>query len=236
MIVIPAVDIKEGRCVQLVEGEPGTGGEYGDPVRASLRWEEKGASCLHLIDLDAAMEEGGNLNKIAEILANVSMEVQVGGGIRNLERGFELLGIGANRVILGTVAFENPEIVRNFVEKAGSDSVMVAMDIKEGKVMVRGWKEELDRDAIEMAEKFEEMDVGSFLFTNVDIEGQMTGLDVESIREITRALEAPVIVAGGVKSLKDVKKAREAGATGLVIGTALYEGKISLEEAMEVAK
>lgn len=236
MIVIPAVDIKGGRCVQLVKGEPGTGGEYGDPVRASLRWEGKGASCLHLIDLDAAMEEGENLNKIAEILANVTIEVQVGGGIRNLERGFELLGIGADRVILGTVAFENPEIVREFVEKAGSDSVMIAMDIKEEKVMVKGWREESEKDAIEMAGKFDEMDVGSLLFTNVDIEGQMTGIDVESIKKITRAVETPVIVAGGVKSLEDVKKAREAGATGLVIGTALYEGMISLKEALEVAK
>ncbi len=236
MLVIPAVDIKEGKCVQLVEGEPGTGGKYGDPVRASLRWEEEGASCLHLVDLDAAMEEGENLNKIAEILANVGIEVQVGGGIRGLEKGFELLGIGADRVILGTVAFEDPEIVREFVEKGGTDSVMVAMDIKEGKVMVRGWKEESEKDAIEMAKKFEEIGVGSFLFTNVDIEGQMTGIDVESIKKIVRAVEIPVIVAGGVKSLEDVKKAREAGASGIVIGTALYEGEVSLEEAMEVAK
>lgn len=236
MLVIPSVDIRKGKCVQLVGGTPGTGKEYGDPVQASLRWEEAGATCIHVVDLDAAMEEGDNLEKVAEILANVSIDVQVSGGIRDVGRGCELLSNGADRIILGTAAFENPEVLRGLIEKTGSESVMVALDVKKGQIAVEGWKEESEKDVIEMAKKFEDMGVGGFLFTNVDVEGQMAGVDPEPIRELVNLVETPVVAAGGVKSIQDVKKAKEAGAAALVIGTALYEKKISLKEAMEVAK
>lgn len=234
MIVIPAVDIRGGKCVQLVGGEPGTGNEYGSPVEAALRWEEKGASGLHVVDLDAAMNEGENMEEVAEILANVSLDVQVSGGIRSIEKACELLGIGADRVILGTAAFENPALAADLIEKSGSDSVFVALDVKKGKIAVEGWKERAEEDVTEMAKKFEKMGVGGFLFTNVDVEGQMTGLNPEPIRELVSMLDSPVIAAGGVRSLEDVKKAREAGAAALVIGTALYEEELSLEEVMEV--
>lgn len=236
MFVIPSVDIRKGKCVQLVGGEPGTGKEYGDPVQASLRWEENEATCIHVVDLDAAMGEGDNLEKVAEILANVMIDVQVSGGIRDVERGCELLGNGADRIVLGTAAFENPGVLRDLIEKAGSESVIVALDVKGGQIAVEGWKEESEKDVIKMTKKFEDMGVGGFLFTNVDVEGQMSGIDPEPIKELVDLVEIPVIAAGGVKSIQDVKKAKEAGAAALVIGTALYEGNISLKEAMDVAK
>lgn len=235
MLVIPAVDIRGGECVQLVGGKSSTGGEYGDPVRSAIRWEEEGASCIHVVDLDAAMGEGDNLGKVAEILANVNTEVQVGGGIRTVERGCEILGIGADRIILGTAAAENPDILRKLVEKAGSESVMAALDVRDNKLAVEGWKEEVGENFLERAKKLEGMGVGGFLFTNVNVEGKMTGLNPEPIRELVDSVETPVIAAGGVKSISDVRKAKEAGASGLVIGTALYEGEISLGEAMEVS-
>lgn len=235
MLVIPAVDIKDGKSVQLIGGKSGTGWEYGDPVESALRWEEEGASCLHLVDLDAAMGTGDNFSKIFEVLSNVVLDVQVSGGIRSLERAFEVLGDGADRVILGTAAFEDPNMVKELVEKAGSERVMVAFDVKKNNIAVEGWKEEAENDVVEMAKKFEEIGVGGFLFTNVDIEGRMSGLDPKPIKKLVSLVSVPVIAAGGVKSVRDVRKAREAGASGLVIGTALYQGKVSLKEAMEVS-
>ncbi len=236
MLVIPAVDIMESKCVQLVGGKPGTGHEYGDPVKAAMEWEDKGAEYLHVVDLDAAMGSGENFNKIAEILANISIGVQVSGGIRSVDKGCELIGIGADRIILGTAAFKNQEILEELVEKTGSERVLVALDVKNGMIAVEGWKEKADDDVLKIAKKFEEIGVGGFLFTNVDVEGKMSGLDPEPIKELVDFVNVPVVAAGGVKSIEDVKKAKEAGAAALVIGTGLYEGRLTLEKAMEVAR
>lgn len=235
MLVIPAVDIRNGKCVQLVGGEPGTDRYYGDPVEAAINWEERGAECVHVIDLDAAMGEGDNLEKVAEILANLTIEVQVGGGIRSTERAFELLGIGADRIIIGTAAFKSPEILGEIVKKSSPESVIVAMDVKEGEIAVEGWKEKTGKDLFETAKEFERKGIGGLLFTNIDVEGKMTGLDIKTLEKLIDIIDIPVIAAGGVKSLEDVKDARDVGASGLVIGTALYEEKVSLEEAMEVS-
>ncbi len=235
MQVIPAVDIRGGKCVQLVGGKPGTGKEHGDPVRSSLEWQRRGASWLHVVDLDAAMGEGdGNLEKIEEILEKLSIKVQVGGGIRSVDKALKILGLGAERIIMGTAAFKSPDTVREVVERVGSDKLIVALDVRGGKIAVEGWRETSETDPVEMAKNFEDMGVGGFLFTNIDVEGKMTGLDTKVIKRLTGSVSVPVMVAGGVKSISDVRKAREAGASGLVIGTALYEGKISLEKAMEV--
>ena len=138
MLVIPSVDIRQGRCVQLVGGRPETEQVYGDPVELAQRWVAEGARHLHVIDLDAAMGTGDNFVKVAEVLASVRMGVQVGGGIRSLERACELLGIGASRVILGTAAVRNPELVRKLVGLAGGEKVMVALDSRSGKVAIEG--------------------------------------------------------------------------------------------------
>lgn len=235
MFVIPAVDIKDGKCVQLVGGEPGTGFEYGDPVNAALEWEERGAEFLHLIDLDGAMDEGDNLEKIAEILANVNICVQVGGGIRTIEKACELLGIGADRVILGTAALEDPGLVEDLTEKASRGSVIVALDVKKGKVASEGWKNKTEMEFIDMAKMFEERGAGYILFTNIDVEGKMSGIDPEPIEKIVGSVDIPIIASGGVSSLDDVKRIKKAGASAVVIGTALYEGKLIFEEAVEVA-
>ena len=236
MLVVPSVDIQGGRCVQLVGGRPGTGKAYGSPVEAAQRWVAEGAGYLHLIDLDAAMGSGDNFRKVAEVLAGISIGAEVGGGIRSAERACELLGIGADRVILGTAAVKNLQLVRDLVELAGSARVMVALDTKAGKVAIEGWRTRTEMSAVELAKDFERIGVGSILFTSVDVEGSMKGLDVKAIQGLTRAVKVPVFVAGGVASLDDVLLARDAGAAGLVIGMALYEGKFTLKQAMEVAE
>ncbi len=236
MLVIPAVDIRQGRCVQLVGGRPEAEKAYGSPVAAALRWMEQGARYLHVVDLDAAMGTGDNLSTVAEILANIRIDAEVGGGIRSIGRASEVLAMGADRIILGTAAIKNPELISELVERVGSERVMVALDARAGKVVVEGWRAQTQNTVIDMARKFQQMGVGSLLFTNVDVEGQMRGAAVDAIRELVQSVKLPVIAAGGVASLDDVRAVRDTGAAGLVIGTALYEGKFSLKEAMEVAR
>lgn len=236
MLVVPSVDIRKGRCVQLVGGRPETEKVYGDPLEAAQRWITEGARYLHVIDLDAAMGTGDNFNKISEVLANVNVGVQVGGGIRSVERASEFLGIGADRIILSTIAMEEPELVRELVELAGGARVMAAVDAISGKVVIRGWRTPTQKSAVDAAKQLERMGVGSLLYTNVDVEGRMAGVAARAIRELVQAVKIPVFAAGGVASIEDVKVAREAGAAGLVIGMAFYERKLTFRQAMEVAE
>lgn len=221
--------------MQLVGGRPGSERVYGDPVEQAQRWIAQGAGYLHVVDLDAAMGTGDNFGRVAEVLANVRVGVEVGGGIRTLERAGELLGIGADRVILGTAAFRNPELVRDLVELAGGERVMVALDSRSGKVTIEGWRTQTEMTAIQLAKKFEGMGVGALLYTCVDVEGKMCGIAAREIRELVSAVKVPVFASGGVGTLGDVRAARDAGAAGLIIGMALYERRFTLREAMEVA-
>lgn len=234
-MVVPSVDIRRGRCVQMVGGRTDTERVYGDPVEIAQRWVGEGAGCLHIVDLDAAMGVGDNFLTVAEVIASVGVKVQVGGGIRTFERANELLGIGTDRVILGTAAVRSPELVKQLVEMAGGDRVMVALDSRSGLVAVEGWKEQTERTVIELAAEFEKMGVGSILFTNVDVEGSMRGVAELEVMRLVRGVGLPVFAAGGVGSLEDVRIVRDAGAAGVIIGMALYEGRFTLKQAMEVA-
>ena len=234
--MIPSVDIRRGRCVQLVGGRPETERVYGSPVEMAQRWAAEGAVYLHLVDLDAAMGVGENFGTIAEVLANVRVCTQVGGGIRSRERACELLGIGAYRVILGTAAVRRPELVSELVEMAGGERVMVALDARGGKVVVEGWKKRTEEPVLELARRFERMGVGSLLFTDVESEGRMAGVAAGAIAELVRVVKIPVFAAGGVASLDDIRVAKEAGAAGVVVGMALYERKFTLRRAMEAAE
>jgi phosphoribosylformimino-5-aminoimidazole carboxamide ribotide isomerase len=236
MLVVPSVDILDGECVQLVGGKPGTGKSYGSPIVAAQRWVKEGASYLHIIDLNAAMGAGDNLDLIRKLLSEVNVKAQVGGGIRSLEKAMNLLRWGADKVIFGTAAIQCPTIVKEAIELVGGERVMVALDVRGGKLSIEGWRTQVEYSIIELAKKFEVMGVGSLLFTNVDVEGKMRGIPTDMIRTILRSVKIPLFVAGGVASLEDVRAVRDAGAAGLVIGRALYEGKIKLKQATEVAK
>ncbi len=229
--VFPAVDVKDGAVVQLVGGERGTGKEYGDPVAAARRWVEAGARTLHLIDLDGAFEgERKNADAVAAILDAVDIEVQLGGGIRTRADARSLLEQGIDRVILGTAAVEDPSIVDDLSDDY-PDGVMVSLDASDGKVVVAGWTQGTDLDPAEAAARYESLGAAAILFTNVDVEGRLEGIKTEPIERVTDAVDIPVVASGGVATIDDIKTIKGAGASAVVVGTALYEGRFTLREA-----
>jgi phosphoribosylformimino-5-aminoimidazole carboxamide ribotide isomerase len=232
--VVPAVDMQDGQVVQLVGGERGTGTEYGDPVEAAERWVDAGAETLHLVDLDGAFEgERGNAPAVEAILDAVDTDVQLGGGIRTVEDATDLLELGVDRVILGTAAVENPDIVADISEEYPG-TVMVSLDAKGGEVVVSGWTEGTGLDPAEAAARYEELGAGAILFTDVDVEGQLEGIRRDPVERVVEAVDIPVVASGGVATLDDVRALKEVGAAAVVVGTALYEGRFTLEEAMAV--
>jgi phosphoribosylformimino-5-aminoimidazole carboxamide ribotide isomerase len=230
--VIPAVDMQDGQVVQLVGGERGTGKTYGDPVEAAQRWVEAGAETLHLVDLDGAFEgERANADAIDAVLDAVDVDVQLGGGIRTAEGAIDLLDRGVDRVILGTAAVENPEIVEE-ISEAHPGSVLVSLDAKDGEVVVSGWTEGTGLDPAEAASRYADLGAGGILFTDVDVEGQLEGVRTEPVRRVVETVDIPVIASGGVATIDDVRALRDAGAAAVVVGSALYEGEFTLEEAI----
>ncbi len=235
--VIPAVDVQDGEVVQLVGGERGTGKRYGDPVAAAERWTEAGASTLHLVDLDGAFEgERVNADAIEAVVeaGDDGIGLQLGGGIRTADGARDLLDLGLDRVILGTAAVETPEIVAE-IDDTHPGSVVVSLDAKDGEVVVSGWTEGTGLDPAEAATRYEELGAGAILFTNVDVEGRLEGIDRDAVAAVVDAVDVPVIASGGVASVADVVELKRAGAGAVVVGTALYEGRFTLSEAQAAA-
>jgi len=231
--VIPAVDVQNGEVVQLVAGERGTEKRYGEPRAAADQWLDQGAETLHLVDLDGAFE-GERVNSAAfeTIIDSADVDLQLGGGIRTAADAFELLDMGLDRVILGTAAVETPEIVGEISEQYPG-TVMVSLDAKDGEVVVSGWTESTGLDPAEAAGRYEDLGAGAILFTNVDVEGQLEGVDTELVSRVCEAVEVPVVASGGVATINDVLALKKAGAAAVVVGTALYEGAFTLEAAIE---
>jgi phosphoribosylformimino-5-aminoimidazole carboxamide ribotide isomerase len=235
--VIPAVDVQDGQVVQLVGGERGTGKRYGDPVEAAERWVDAGARTLHLVDLDGAFEgERANAPAIERVVEAVGdgTGVQVGGGIRTPEDARSLLDSGVDRIILGTAAVEEPDVVAE-ISETHPESVLVSLDARDGEVVVSGWTEGTGLDPAEAAARYEGLGAGGILFTDVDVEGQLEGVRTEPVRRVVEATSIPVVASGGVASVEDVRALADAGAAAVVVGTALYEGRFTLREAQEAA-
>ncbi len=234
--VIPAVDIQDETVVQLVGGERGTERVYGEPVEAAERWVDAGARTLHLVDLDGAFEgERQNAETIERIVEAVDIPVQLGGGIRTPEDALSLIDRGVERVILGTASIENPEIVTQ-ISNTHPESVMVSLDAKDEEVVVSGWTESTGIEPAEAAVEYEERGAGAILFTDVDVEGRLEGVQTDPVTRITEAVSIPVVASGGVATLDDVRALRDAGASAVVVGSALYEGRFTLEETFEITK
>jgi phosphoribosylformimino-5-aminoimidazole carboxamide ribotide isomerase len=231
--VIPAVDMQDGEVVQLVGGERGTETTYGDPVDAAQEWVEAGADTLHLVDLDGAFDgERANADAIEAIVDAVDADLQLGGGIRTADDARRLLDRGIDRVILGTAAVETPDIVGE-IDDTHPGTVVVSLDAKDGEVVVSGWQEGTGLDPVEAAQRYEELGAGAILFTNIDVEGQLEGVRTEPVERLADAVDIPVIASGGVATIEDVVALRDAGASAVVVGTALYEGNFTLAAAQD---
>jgi phosphoribosylformimino-5-aminoimidazole carboxamide ribotide isomerase len=230
--VIPAVDVQDGAVVQLVGGERESGREYGDPVAAAERWVAAGAHTLHLVDLDGAFDgERENAEAIERIVEAVDIPVQLGGGIRTAADARTLLDSGVERVILGTAAVESPDLVTE-INETHPGQVLVSLDAKGDEVVVSGWTEGTGMDPAEAAIEYAERGAGGILFTDVDVEGRLEGVDAERVRRVAEAVSIPVVASGGVGTVDDIRTLRAAGASAVVVGSALYEGRFTLEEAI----
>ena len=238
MLIIPAVDIKNGKCVQLVQGKPGTEQVViENPEIVAQDWENKGASILHVINLDGAFgNTSQNLEVVEKILDTVQIPVQLGGGIRTVQDAMDLLDIGVEKVILGTMAVENPETVEKLADEYGSNRIIVALDSKDSKVVIKGWMEKTEKSASELGVSLQKKGAGGILFTNVDVEGLMSGFDMDPLLKLLNAVDIPVIYSGGVTSLMDIENLSKTKTFGVVIGSALYKGKINFVDALKYQK
>lgn len=242
MRIFPAIDLKEGKAVRLLQGRMENATVYGEnPVEVALRFAEDGAEYLHIVDLDGAFAgKPVNDQVIQAIVGAVSMKVQTGGGIRTLERVEELLNFGVERVILGTIAVKNPELVKEAVRRFG-EHIVVGIDAKDGRVAVQGWAQETELSAEALGRAMREIGVKHVVYTDIARDGMLQGVNVKSTVQLAQATGLQVIASGGVASLEDIRDLAEEAARGVpiegaIIGKALYTGAISLKEALSLAR
>jgi phosphoribosylformimino-5-aminoimidazole carboxamide ribotide isomerase len=237
VILYPAIDIRGGRCVRLIEGDFARETAYdADPTNAARRWVDAGAEWLHVVDLDGAVE-GTPVNRdaVKRIRAAVAVPMQLGGGLRTLTDLEDLFAAGIDRAILGTVALRDPELVISAVARWG-DRIAVALDARDGKLATDGWLGQTEARAVEVAQKLATAKVRHFIFTDISRDGTLAGPNLESLAELVQAVEAGVIASGGISSLKDIEAAAQTGASGAIIGRALYDGRIDLAEAITATR
>lgn len=237
MLIIPAVDIRQGNCVMLQQGKIADETIYSkDPVFMAKLWKAKGAERLHVVDLDGSFSGNQSNNTIiGNICLSVDMPVQIGGGIRSMKRIDEIFTLGASYAILGTVAIYNPDVVRQAIEKYGSERIIVAVDIFEDKVAIGGWKEITPVTTLEMIDKLKNMGVKEIIYTDISKDGMLKGPNIDGLKKIAKASKMNVIASGGVTTIDDVKKIAKLeknGVIGAIVGKALYTEDFKLEEAI----
>ena len=233
MEIIPAVDIKGGKCVRLYQGDYSKETVFSeDPVAVALNWQAQGASRLHLVDLDgAASGEPLNIDVVEAIVKRVNLSVQLGGGIRDEATVAKLLAIGINRVILGTAAVENPKMVKRLCQKYG-DAIIVGIDARDGRAATHGWQKGTEVAALELGRSMADAGVRRIIYTDIKRDGTLTEPDFEAIAEMVRGLDLSVIAAGGISALDHLRKLKEVGVEGAILGRALYTGDINLRDAL----
>ncbi len=240
MVILPAIDLRRGRCVRLYQGDPEQEVVFGnDPVAIAREWVSQGAEWLHIVNLDGAFGQASdNLKMVEEIVTTVDARVQFGGGLRSLDDIERMLRTGVARAIVGTLAITAPQVVAEAVRRFGGERVAVGIDAREGRVATHGWQETSEVDVMVLAERVMALGVKRVVYTDIARDGTMRGPDVAGTRRLAAETGLKVIASGGVASINDVKalKAQErVGVEGIIIGQALYTGAIDLEEAIEVA-
>jgi phosphoribosylformimino-5-aminoimidazole carboxamide ribotide isomerase len=240
MLVIPAIDLKDGQCVRLYQGDMNQATVYSDdPVATALRWQSAGAERLHVVDLDGAVSGSGvNTAVIGHICRSLTIPVQVGGGIRTLEAIERLLFLGVKRVILGTVAHRDPEVVAAACQRFPGQ-ITVGIDARGGKVAVQGWTETTTLDAIDLAQQCAQLGVSEIVYTDIARDGTEQGVNLEATLALAQAIPLPVLASGGVATLRDIQRLAQfesRGISGVIVGRALYTGAVNLAEAILVGK
>lgn len=237
MIILPAIDIKDGRCVRLTQGRMDAETVYSnDPTEVAKRWESLGAGIIHLVDLNGAIEGNAmNFEVIKRIKESVSIPVQIGGGIRDEKTAaIYLEDVGVKRVIIGTAAYEDPEFLKTLTRRYPG-RIAVGIDAKDGRVAIKGWVTVTDERAVTLARRLEGIGVASIIYTDISRDGMLCGPNVEATREMAEAVEIPVIASGGISSIKDIESYRGVQLEGIIIGKALYTGSIDLRDAVAAA-
>lgn len=231
MEVWAAIDLLRGKVVTLAQGDASRRTVWKEePTELARRWEKEGADGIHIVDLDAAFGTGSNQKIVESIVKRAKTRVQVGGGVRSEERVERLLDLGADRVILGTLAYKEPGTLLKLLEKFRSEKIVVAADYKKGKVVSGGWKDDEGVSVLKAARKFEAVGVKNVLVTAVGRDGMGRGPDVVTVRKVCASTEVRVLASGGIRNERDVEALRGAGAGGAVLGRALYEGTIKMGE------
>lgn len=240
MLVIPAIDLKGGQCVRLYQGDMDRATVYSDdPIATALKWQNEGAERLHVVDLDGAIS-GASVNTpvIQQICQTLTIPVQVGGGIRTLDAVEHLLTHGVSRVILGTVAYRQPDVVATACQRFPG-RITVGIDARAGRVAIQGWTEATELDAITLAKRCADMGVSEIVYTDIARDGTEQGVNLDATLTLAQAVSLPVIASGGVANLQDIERLaplHQEGIAGVIVGRALYTGAVQLAEAIAVAK
>ena len=235
MKVIPAIDLMDGKVVRLYKGDPKQKTVYSDnPIEIAKKWERNGADMLHIVDLDATLGIGSNLPVIKKIIENISIPIEVAGGLRNESVITDVAKI-SHRIVLGTLAFTDKNLLRNLLEKLGSDKIVISVDHKDGEIVIHGWQKGTGIKLIDAIKEFLEMGFTEFLLTNVNRDGTLEGPDLEFLDIACNLENTNVIASGGISNFKDIQDVKDKNSFGVILGKALYENKISIEEVKKIS-
>ncbi|KAG0512279.1 MAG: 1-(5-phosphoribosyl)-5-[(5-phosphoribosylamino)methylideneamino] imidazole-4-carboxamide isomerase [Nitrosopumilales archaeon] len=234
MKIIPAIDLMDGKVVRLFKGDPKKQTVYSDkPLEIAKKWEDAGADMIHLVDLDATLGIGSNLEIIESIANEISIPIQVAGGLRDESKIVKVLGF-ASRIVLGTIAFEDKEILKRILSKFGKERIVISVDHIDGIIVVEGWQKKTGINLVKGINDFVEMGFSDFLLTNVSRDGTLQGPDLEFLETACRIKNTNIIASGGISNIDDIKRVKESKADGVILGKALYENLISIEEAKKI--
>ena len=235
MKVIPAIDLMNGQVVRLFKGDPKQKTVYSnDPIKIAKKWEANGADMLHIVDLDATLGIGSNLEMIKKILKEITIPVEVAGGLRDESLILDVIKI-SNRIVIGTLAFKNKELLKKLLLSLGSEKIVISVDHMDGEIVIHGWQDKTGIKLIDSIKEFLEMGFTEFLLTNVSKDGTMEGPDLEYLEQACNLDNTNIIASGGISNVNDVKDVKEKNAFGVILGKALYENKITIEETKKIA-
>ena len=236
MIIFPAIDIKDKKCVRLTQGDFDKVNVYGeDPSIMAKKWADDGAEFIHVVNLNGSRDEIGiNDETLSKVAKSVDVPIQVGGGIRDEKRVKELLDLGINRVIVGTMAIENKELLKELIEKYKAEKIVVSIDAKNGKVATHGWEKVSDIDSVDLCKELEQIGVKTIVYTDISKDGMLEGPNFDIYKELSQKTSLDIIASGGVTSIDDVKRLLDMNMYGAIIGKALYDNRIDLKEVLDL--